>query len=363
MQQVTIITPIAPHHKNLFVRCADSVRAQTVQCRHLHAVDEKGKGPAHIRNELLKQVTTPYVVFLDADDYLEPEFIDQCLRHIPPHKYVYTDWFQGEKVMSTPHGQFWDSAWHLVTCLLHTDMVRIVGGFDENLPVMEDTKMFLEFDKYDYCGVQVPYPLVHYTNNGRRSQEGRDSGEYLKVKAQFTRSFRVTCCGDAGKDINRHPVGKRLPGDVLVMALWTGNRNVIGAVTGRPYPRSSVPKRMWMNPKDAQARSDLFRIIPQVKPKATPKKVNRQQAKKARTIQDMLVETGMLFVPELPQLSPVAADTQITPNFAKLNEIAQRIYHGKAKEQSVSHRHTEKRIEPDSSTIKPVAGELVAVCQ
>ena len=77
--QVTVITPVAKHHEQQFVRCADSVRKQTIECRHLHMIDTEGKGPGFIRNKLLEQVKTKFVVFLDADDYLEPKFIEECI--------------------------------------------------------------------------------------------------------------------------------------------------------------------------------------------------------------------------------------------------------------------------------------------
>ena len=118
---VTVITPIAPHHQETFVRCADSVRRQTVPVKHLHMVDKDKKGPGVIRNELLKQVTTKYVVFLDADDYLEPAFVERCLEHNDPEHYVYTNWMEGETEKSTAPTAFWNSARHLVTCLIHPD--------------------------------------------------------------------------------------------------------------------------------------------------------------------------------------------------------------------------------------------------
>ena len=358
MQQVTIITPIAPHHKDVFVRCADSVRAQTVQCRHLHMVDEEMRGPAYIRNLLLKQVKTPYVVFLDADDYLEPEFTDQCLRYIPAHGYTYTDWYMGDTVASTPDGAFWKVAWHLVTCLLHTDMVRFVGGFDETLPVMEDTKLFLEFDRYDYCGTKIPFPLVHYTDDGMRGKEGRKSGAVKKVKAELSRRYKVGCCGGkAANEPNRKPQGSRMANDVLVMPLWEGNRNIIGMITGRRYKRASRPMRIWMGRKDAQARPDLFRIIPQTKPKVKPPKADRQQDEKlsnANTLQSVLVNAGMLFVPPARDKIPVAANTEIKPDFKKLNVLAKGIYEdGKEKKedergQGNTHRITRQHTKADS---------------
>jgi len=328
--QVTIITPIAPHHQELFVRCADSVRKQTVWCRHLHMVDTDKRGPGYIRNLLLKQVKTPFVVFLDADDYLEPDFIYECLKASKPDSYVYTNWMQGATEHETPHGAFWDTAWHLVTCLIHTSMMRLVGGFNEQLLMMEDTDLFLQFDEHDYCGIQVHKALVHYTSDGVRSKTGRSNGDMQKVKSMLSRRYRVGCCGAESKP-NRTPIGKKVEGDVLVIPLWEGNRNIVGQLTGRRYGRGARPRRIWMSPIDAKARKDLYRILPEPAIVPTPKKAVRQRVKRPRTFADMLCAAGVLELPPEPP-SPVAA-TSINPNYVKLNEIAQRIFNvqGKAK--------------------------------
>lgn len=332
--QVTVITPIAPHHEAQFVRCADSVRKQTIECRHLHMIDKDKRGPAHIRNKLLEQVRTEFVVFLDADDYLEPTFIEECLEASEPERYVFTDWFEGDKVKATLKGKFWDTTWHLITCLIHTDMMRLVKGFNEKLPAMEDTELFLKFDEFAYCGIQVNKPLVHYTNEGQRSKDARRDGLNAAIKQEFGRRFQVGCCNDANSQNGpRPPVGKKMPGDVQVMALWKGNQVTGGAATGRRYQRASRPMKLWMHPEDARLRPDLYRVLKQVeKPvKANNPKPVRRRLKKPRTFADMLHSAGMLDLPPgTANVLPVA-DGKITPDIEKLNTIAKRIYHVESK--------------------------------
>jgi hypothetical protein len=323
--QVTVITPIAKHHEKQFVRCADSVRKQTIECRHLHMIDSDGKGPAYIRNKLLEQVRTKFVVFLDADDYLEPTFVYECIKASTPERYVFTDWYEGEVVKSTPKGAFWDTAWHLVTCLIHTDMMKIVGGFNEKLAAMEDTEIFLKFDQYAYCGTQIKEALVHYTNDGKRSRDARNAGLIPAIKADFTRRFHVGCCSSDNNPNGARPaVGKRLEGDVEVVALWQGNMVTGGAASGRRYPRASRPMKLWIDPRDAAMRPDLYRILPQPTV-VDPPKAARRRVKKPRTFADMLYAAGVLdYAPGTSNVLPVA-DGEIAPNYTKLNDIAQRI--------------------------------------
>jgi hypothetical protein len=296
--------------------------------RHIHMVDTEEKGPGAIRNKLLEQVKTKYVVFLDADDYLEPTFVEKCFAANDPEHYVYTNWMEGETEKSTPEGAFWDTAWHLVTCLIHTDMMRLVGGFDESLAAMEDTDLFLKFDSYNYCGICVPEPLVHYTNQGRRSTDARAQGLNAQIKRTLFGRYRVACCNNPNKT-KRPPVGAKVQGDVLVMALWQGNQFTGGAVTGRRYPRASKPMKLWVNAEDAIARPDLYRILP---PKDNPKKVSRQpvkpvKLKRPRTFADMLHAAGMLeYKDENPIFVPSLVAADLKPDYEKLNEIAMRIY-------------------------------------
>jgi len=354
--QVTIITPVAPHHEKAFVRCADSVRKQTIECRHLHMIDTEGKGPGYIRNKLLKQVDTKFVIFLDADDYLEPAFIEECMKVSTPDGYVFTDWYEGETVKSTPKGAFWDTAWHLITCLMHTDMVRIAGGFNEKLAAMEDTELFLKFDEYAYCGIQVKQPLVHYTNEGKRSKDARTAGLIDGIKKDFAGRYRVGCCSDANNQNGKRPaVGKRLPGDVQVVALWKGNMVTGGAVSGRRYQRASRPMKMWIDPRDARMRPDLYRILPQPTKPDPPKAPKRLVLKKPRTFADMLHAAGMLELPPGSDNVLPIAHGEITPDFGKLNTIAQRIYHVESK--------PKRRTNSDSNTTIVKPGKPDTICK
>ena len=331
MTDVTVITPIAPHHQELFPRCRASVEQQTVAVRHLHMVDHKKRGPGYIRNQLLKQVETEYVVFLDADDYLEPTFVEECLDVVEPHGYVYTNWWEGDTEKEMTDGEGWDKSWHLVTCLIHTDMVRIAGGFDETMIAMEDTDLFLKFDGYAYCGIKVDKSLVNYTNDGKRSKDARNDKLIPGIKRQLSGKYiNMGCCSDKNNPTGARPaVGQKAPGDVQVMALWQGNQVTGGAVTGRRYQRASRPMRLWVDPRDAKAAPHLYRVIPPKKKKSKKKpptlpKPTPEQRGGAMTFGDMLVRAG---VAELPKEAPLPVMPAIlSPNFNKVNEIAQRIY-------------------------------------
>lgn len=266
MPTLTVITPIAPHHAHLFNECAASVQAQTVDVEHLYMLDNIGQGPAAIRNLLLKQVNTTYVTFLDADDWLEPEFAEKTLSAVRPARYIYTDWYQDGKAIAAPECAWTNGTFHLVTAAVPTAWARAVGGFDESLRGMEDTDFYLKLVTRSFCGNRLAEPLVHYRKGGGRADGIHRSGEVRRLQEEMNRRYggsRVTCCG--GIDLNPdEPLGNQQQGDVLARALWGGNRVTMGMATGRHYPRTGNGKIEWVHPADVQAAPHMWQIVPEV---------------------------------------------------------------------------------------------------
>jgi len=75
---VSIITPST--RPELLKEAMESVRKQTfVDIEHLWVTDDNGSGPGFTRNELVKRSNAEWLVFLDDDDLLDPQFI---ARHL-----------------------------------------------------------------------------------------------------------------------------------------------------------------------------------------------------------------------------------------------------------------------------------------
>ena len=73
------------------------------------------------------------------------------------------------------------------------------------------------------------------------------------------------CCGD-NPQIEQVPA-EGLPGDVLAIATWMGNRRERGRMTGRLYPRTGNGAQVYVDPRDAQAAPQLWHVIPQPQPR------------------------------------------------------------------------------------------------
>jgi glycosyltransferase involved in cell wall biosynthesis len=112
-------------------------------------VTAHGEMLAAARNDALAEVTTPWVVFLDADDELEPGYIEAMTRgtadlRAPAVRYV-EDGQAGEarvpRVVGHSHtcdpGCLKAGNWLVIGTLARTALVRAVGGF-EAWPWCED---------------------------------------------------------------------------------------------------------------------------------------------------------------------------------------------------------------------------------
>lgn len=269
MTLLTFIIPIGKLHQDIAGRAIDSIVKQTVKCSYLGMVDTQQQGPAKLRNELLKQVKTPFVSFLDADDWIEPTFaadLIQEFERLNRAYYIYPDWFKVDgSVVETPcltvNGQpvsselpaYCGGTWHPITTLLPTEWAMAVGGFDESLPADEDTDFYLKLCSTSHCGRRLAKPLFHYSPNGGRSLAYYQSEQFKVVKDILSKRYigkKSMCCGD---EKPLPPVGAKLDGDVQAMALWSGNHTTQGKATGRIYAYMSYPKTTWVSPLDIRA--------------------------------------------------------------------------------------------------------------
>ncbi len=294
--QITVCTPVGPGHELLLPRAQASVQAQTVTCRHLVIHDLDSLGAGVMRNRLLAEVKTAFVVFLDADDWLEPEFAEHCLRAWQVGKYVYTDWYEetsrgtltreapclrvkgdsptgagqnGDGVISVAGQHPWcGGSYHTVTTLLPADMARAVGGFDETLPALEDTDFYLKLCASRRCGIRVAEPLFHYGREGVRSRPFHDENKRRPILQTIAERYKgqMGCCGDDVQQVKVPPAGERQPGDILAQAIWLGHQRKVGRVTGRLYPRIGRPAVAWVDPRDVKVSPDWWLPAPQEAP-------------------------------------------------------------------------------------------------
>lgn len=182
---VTVVTPVADSHVHLLPRLAHSLQLQTIQPNWLivndglSAIPEFGakiietgghKGTAYARNLGIDTVTTPFLLFVDADDYLIDTATETFLRAYAAYDacYIYSDWYQfnKDKTYSTHKAKNYDRvrqirhSLHLVTTFMPTDVAKIY--FDINYRGWEDWEFHIRLGEKGFCGARLPEPLLIY---------------------------------------------------------------------------------------------------------------------------------------------------------------------------------------------------------
>ena len=78
---VSVVTPFhaARARNGMLERCAASVRAQTVPVHHILAEDIHHEGASVTRTHGLALVETEWTAFLDSDDEMDRDHIEQLL--------------------------------------------------------------------------------------------------------------------------------------------------------------------------------------------------------------------------------------------------------------------------------------------
>ena len=331
MNKITVITVVAPYHRDLAQRAIDSVEAQTTRCDHLIYYDEDRRGPAYGRNALLQQVKTPFVVFLDADDWINPVYAERTLAHQERGQYVYTDWWISDTRNAAPDLPWCGGSWHVLTALIPADWARGIGGFDETLPAAEDTDFYMRLSAAGLCGLRLPEPLFHYGGEGLRAREFVNSDEYEPTMLMIRDRYKglMGCCGDKTPNVTPPP-NEEFKGAVLAMAIWGGNRQERGLATGMMYPRAGNGRQIWVDRRDVEIAPHHWRIVEVPEPVKTEiihNENNHAQSaiERVNGVQEIGAAIARRWYPHQQQEQPATPATPATvkPDIRGIIKIAQ----------------------------------------
>jgi glycosyltransferase involved in cell wall biosynthesis len=261
----TVVIPYADYHAGLLSRAVRSAEVQTVPVEIVTVRDELGRGAGWGRNQGSQNATTDFVVWLDADDELHPQFVERTISHYKRGQYVYTAWTEGRTTRKpSACNPFSNGGVHLVTTLYPTAIFNALQGFDQNLIGNEDTDFYLKSARYGVCGVYLDEVLVYYSGDGKRSKDFIASDDYDTVrKLVYERNGGYNtimgCCGNSGP-MAVLSAGERQEGDVLAQATWAGIRTESSFFAHRIY-RGGNGSEIWVDPRDIHARPDLYRQV------------------------------------------------------------------------------------------------------
>lgn len=273
----TVVIPISPEHWQLgyYHEAKASVEAQTIPTEIILIRDEAKKGAAWARNQGTSQVKTPFVIWLDADDTLHPEFVEKTVVAYQLGSFVYTDWqLHGiNRIVPYPLDPFGIGQQHVITTLMPVAAWKAAGGFDESLDSLEDEDFYRRIACYGWRGVKADGVLVDYRRNKGFSKVNLEavdpdivklriaekSALFKKRYGKFEAMYMYVSNQQKPK---LEVVGERRDNDVLCEANYSPMTQA-GAVTRRKYPRAGLGQPIWVDHDDALARPDLWRIIAQ----------------------------------------------------------------------------------------------------
>lgn len=269
-----IIIPIAVYHQDKAQSAIASAKAQTLPVRIIPQIDATQSGAAHTRNEAMKRGSSPFVIFLDADDVLTPDFTAKTLAKWMEHGtgYVYTDWWRGERIASAhEHNDMFDGGmYHIITTLLPRKAFEYVGGFDTTLPTLEDEDLYRRLQKIGLCAWRVPEPLAAYRAEFGRSSTARDAAlaqmdVFFNQRDGHLKGKRMCNCSTPGglPPADNSIYGEYQDGDVLAMALYTPGRRSSPTQPSRTYRAPLMGYPMWVNPNDVIARPNMWQPVAQ----------------------------------------------------------------------------------------------------
>ena len=305
--EVAVIIPVGPGHEDMLVDAMDSVEAQSFRNWEVIVVNDTGNsidmtsypyskyietegkmGAGYARNRGIEASISPYFTCLDADDYLQPFFIERTLeaRKLNPDNWIYTDMYilkptgAVEEYMAPDWEPFrlWRRGIAPVTCLYSRDNWIKVSGFDEE-STREDWDYHLRLAKHSICGARLPELLFTYRHGtGFRRSEGSRRQEAQKLRKIYSKEeIEMACkkCGGKRRQKNvrlpAHPDAREVSGHSQWEVLeYTGKAQSALTFRGvnprRVYRFSAGQRNRYkrVHPDDVQKflKFAYFRIAP-----------------------------------------------------------------------------------------------------
>lgn len=154
----------------------------------LEIISQSNSGVVVSKNRAMRMVSTKWIIFLDADDKLDTNYIKDTtnLAITRGLDLVYTDSIlfgaKNEVVAykDYSHCDLYYSNYIHNSALMRTDILNLVGGYS-NIDAFEDWEMYIRYSKFTYHIARLPKPLLFYRQHQESSVESRNSQNVLKL--------------------------------------------------------------------------------------------------------------------------------------------------------------------------------------
>jgi glycosyltransferase involved in cell wall biosynthesis len=158
------------------------VAKQFSKVKYFKIKHQGNKTPAHALNVGVQVSTGDFIIFLGADDKLDPQYVAKCVELFNSktfgNKYrvgfIWTGYqaFGDSKEIVLPYVEKL-TRWNYDHCggqvgsmLVPKNLYSLIGGYDESLPQYEDLDWVIRACKKGYVGFSVKEPLHNYRFHG-----------------------------------------------------------------------------------------------------------------------------------------------------------------------------------------------------
>lgn len=135
---ISVITPTIASRSELLDECKASVAAQAVSVvEHLVEVDVNGAGPSVLRNRMVGRAKGDWILPVDDDDTLDPDYVEVIAPHLTDDADVVYSWCRVEGLPDWTPNRLFNDALLLkgnfipVTACVRRSLVEELGGWPE----------------------------------------------------------------------------------------------------------------------------------------------------------------------------------------------------------------------------------------
>jgi glycosyltransferase involved in cell wall biosynthesis len=157
-------------------------------------INQENSGPSSARNNGIKNSKGDFILPLDADDMIHPDYIQTCVSVLKNNKNispVYCDTLHVGQIQGVEQRPEWSldrliQGPFIVNCsMFHREAFDKCEGYDESMKGWEDYDLWIRMAKNGYVGKRIPKALFsyfHHENDGTVSTEANKNQQELYNK-------------------------------------------------------------------------------------------------------------------------------------------------------------------------------------
>lgn len=160
---------------------------------NIKVIHQENSGPSSARNNGIKNSSGMYILPLDSDDTISPDYIGECIKLITKNSKlspIYCDTNHIGEITGIERRPEWSKERliqgpFIVNCSMFSrEAFDICGGYDEQMKGWEDYDLWVRMMVNGYVGKRIPKPLFnyfHHEKDGTVSTEANKNTKELYV--------------------------------------------------------------------------------------------------------------------------------------------------------------------------------------